>query len=198
VSEAPAVDVRTLLRDGKTVRAVAEMTGWPRQRITALINGTHDMFLDAATDTGTDRRPAGRAVPAPADDDDQDDDMPAPPVPVPPGTVDALLAAAEQIDDKGVVRALATARTAVDRLREVVTTINERRAAEQEVAQLQKQLAAARERARQLTARPRRGPTTEIRAWAKQVGIDVPDRGRIPAAVVTQFEAAHRGKKETR
>jgi hypothetical protein len=34
--------------------------------------------------------------------------------------------------------------------------------------------------------------SAEIRAWAKQQGIEVSDRGRIPASVVEQYEAATR------
>jgi Lsr2 len=34
--------------------------------------------------------------------------------------------------------------------------------------------------------------SAEIRAWAKQRGIEVSDRGRIPAGVVSRFEAAER------
>lgn len=30
-----------------------------------------------------------------------------------------------------------------------------------------------------------------IRAWAKENGVDVPDRGRIPASVRSQYEAAN-------
>jgi hypothetical protein len=30
-----------------------------------------------------------------------------------------------------------------------------------------------------------------VRAWAKTEGIDVGDRGRIPADVVARYEAAH-------
>jgi hypothetical protein len=33
----------------------------------------------------------------------------------------------------------------------------------------------------------------DIRAWAKQAGIAVSDRGRIPASVVAQYEAATQG-----
>ena len=41
----------------------------------------------------------------------------------------------------------------------------------------------------------RRGPanelnTTEVREWAKAQGIDVKDRGRIPAELVVKFKAA--------
>ena len=47
--------------------------------------------------------------------------------------------------------------------------------------------------------RPGRGPrrpagsgidNTEVRAWAKSQGIDVKDRGRIPAELVVKFKAA--------
>ena len=31
-----------------------------------------------------------------------------------------------------------------------------------------------------------------VRAWAKKMGIEVSDRGRIPSAVVARYEAAHR------
>ena len=36
-----------------------------------------------------------------------------------------------------------------------------------------------------------RDQTTGIRAWAKDEGIKVNDRGRIPASVVKEYEAAH-------
>ena len=41
----------------------------------------------------------------------------------------------------------------------------------------------------------RRGPasvlnTTEVREWAKAQGIDVKDRGRVPAELVVRFKAA--------
>ena len=53
--------------------------------------------------------------------------------------------------------------------------------------------------ARRAGRRPRRGPgrtassrerSADIRAWAKDQGIAVSERGRIPASVVTQYEAA--------
>jgi len=34
----------------------------------------------------------------------------------------------------------------------------------------------------------------DIRAWAKRKGIDVGDRGRLPASVVEQYEAATRAR----
>ena len=36
-----------------------------------------------------------------------------------------------------------------------------------------------------------RDQTAGIRAWAKDKGIQVNDRGRIPASVVKEYEAAH-------
>jgi hypothetical protein len=36
--------------------------------------------------------------------------------------------------------------------------------------------------------------SSEIRAWAKQRGIVVSERGRIPASVVEQYQAATRGR----
>jgi hypothetical protein len=49
---------------------------------------------------------------------------------------------------------------------------------------------------RQGAARPGRGRSSRkdssaIRAWAAEQGLAVNERGRIPAAVVTQYEAAH-------
>ncbi len=34
--------------------------------------------------------------------------------------------------------------------------------------------------------------SASVRAWAKQAGIEVSDRGRIPADVVARYDAAHR------
>ena len=36
-----------------------------------------------------------------------------------------------------------------------------------------------------------RGNTQEIRVWARQQGIQVSDRGRVPADVIAKYEAAH-------
>ena len=45
-------------------------------------------------------------------------------------------------------------------------------------------------RSRTSSSRQRSG---EIRAWAKEQGIAVSDRGRVPASVVDQYEAAAKG-----
>jgi Lsr2 len=48
-------------------------------------------------------------------------------------------------------------------------------------------------RGRGRAARPARdrGHSSDVREWAKQQGIKVSERGRIPASVVADYEAAH-------
>ena len=58
------------------------------------------------------------------------------------------------------------------------------------VAQARKTGAASSGRRRQLTAGTRQ-ETAGIRSWAKDQGIQVNERGRIPASVVKEYEAAH-------
>jgi hypothetical protein len=70
------------------------------------------------------------------------------------------------------------------------------------VARLREQLAPFIEHARKAgrgsrrPARPasRRERGGDIRAWAKEQGITVSDRGRIPASVVEQYEAVTKGQ----
>ena len=66
-------------------------------------------------------------------------------------------------------------------------------------AALRRKLAPFIEHARKAGRGPRRRPprtvsgrerSGDIRAWAKQAGIAVSDRGRIPASVVEQYQAA--------
>ena len=40
------------------------------------------------------------------------------------------------------------------------------------------------------TAQPSGPNTTEVREWAKKQGIDVKDRGRVPAELVAKFKSA--------
>lgn len=42
------------------------------------------------------------------------------------------------------------------------------------------------------TAGTRSADSQKMRAWAKEQGIEVNDRGRVPADVVAQYEAANR------
>jgi len=71
------------------------------------------------------------------------------------------------------------------------------------VAAFSKQLAPYLEHARRAgRARPRRGGRTaagrqrsgDIRAWAKQHGLAVSERGRIPASVLEQYRASVNGR----
>jgi Lsr2 len=56
------------------------------------------------------------------------------------------------------------------------------------------------DRARKVTGRVRtkrrtaahRQHSAEVRAWAKRSGIEVSDRGRIPANVIERYDASHR------
>lgn len=52
-----------------------------------------------------------------------------------------------------------------------------------------RKVTAARRSAR--TAHPARHDHSEVRAWARAQGLKVSDRGRIPANVLAQYEAAH-------
>jgi len=57
----------------------------------------------------------------------------------------------------------------------------------------------ARKAARGPARRPTRTPAgrergSDIRAWAKEHGIAVSDRGRIPASAVEQYQAAAKGR----
>ena len=43
---------------------------------------------------------------------------------------------------------------------------------------------------------PEREPTTaEVRVWARGAGLDVPDRGRVPAGIWAAYRDIHRGKE---
>jgi hypothetical protein len=48
---------------------------------------------------------------------------------------------------------------------------------------------AAKQRHTRMT--PNRQRSADIRAWAKNTGIQVSERGRIPADIVAQYEATH-------
>jgi hypothetical protein len=46
-------------------------------------------------------------------------------------------------------------------------------------------------RRRRARSGPGRERSSEIRAWAKQRGHKVSERGRIPAAIIAEYEASH-------
>jgi Lsr2 len=52
-----------------------------------------------------------------------------------------------------------------------------------------RKVAASRRPAR--AARPARHDQSEVRTWARDQGLKVSDRGRIPADVLAQYESAH-------
>ncbi len=60
-----------------------------------------------------------------------------------------------------------------------------------EVARKAPQKTASRGKKQQRSA-PSRERSAEIRAWAKAAGKQVNERGRIPAAIVAEYEAAQR------
>jgi Lsr2 len=51
--------------------------------------------------------------------------------------------------------------------------------------------AAAAGRRRRTRSGPGRERSSEIRAWAKQRGHKVSERGRIPAAIIAEYESSH-------
>ena len=51
--------------------------------------------------------------------------------------------------------------------------------------------AAAGGRRRRTRSGPGRERSSEIRAWAKQRGYKVSERGRIPAAIIAEYESSH-------
>jgi len=124
--------------------------------------------------------------------------------------VDELLANARACDDRQVRAALGKAETAIGRLRELYGSAAERIAEEQareaerlaalaEIAELERKLAGARQRAKDIGAKPAHradqqggASAKEVRAWARERGIDVPDIGRVSRDLRDQYEAAQR------
>lgn len=201
--------VRDLLAAGKTAQYAADACGWPRQHVVAFINGTKNWLYDADTDKAVQFQPDPEPKDIPA--------MPqtsARPTARLRGSVDELLADAGDLDDKAVQREHAKALEAVGRLRQAVTTVTARIEAEQaraaalrvaqaDLEKAQKELDDAKSRLKELTGKTRasspvtRKPETvpasqatpqEIRAWAKERGIDCPQYGRIPIDIRQQYE----------
>lgn len=169
--------VKKLLTEGGKVAEVATQTGWSRSSIIALINGWPGWRYSEQSDTAVrTTRPAKTGE-----------------------EVGHLLAeAAHYADDAAVRRALDRARAALDKLRQTLELRREVLDAEAEIAALERQLAEAKARMRKLKGTPPapdRGLTKAIRKWAADNGISVPPRGRIPAAVVAQYQAAHGGQE---
>lgn len=206
-----------LLCEGHTARDAGAATGLPLGRVVQLarrqgwtIHPTTQLATDPTRSDGKPVLPEGIAAilaAAPALEETPDPDHGE-------DSVDQLLADARDCDDRHVQAALHRAETAVRKLREVYQETaariaaerraeQERQAALAEIAELERKLAAARERAKQAGVKPRRRPAgapiaggsgvtdRAIRAWAIANGVECSPRGRVSQAVRDQFLAAH-------
>ncbi|TDD77715.1 Lsr2 family DNA-binding protein [Actinomadura rubrisoli] len=195
--------IRELLVTGKKVQQVADLTGWPRQSVIAVITATKGWLLDQEKDTVYQPGNAGMTpqLPGTAPTPPERDQAPRADVPLGDAPVAELLAGAADIDDKAVQRELGKATDAIARLRQVVASAQERIAAVREIAVLERQLAEAKARAKNAGVRraspaagtaPRvRASNAEIRAWAAENGIEVASTGKIARSVIEQYDAAH-------
>lgn len=179
--------IRQLLAAGKTVQQVSDLTSLPRTAVLAVIKNTRGWLHDTTRDTifrSGDTEPATEK-PHPA--------------PLGKAPVAELLTGAVDLDDKTVQRELRKTTDQIARLREAVTTAEERAAAAREVAVLERRLAEAK--ARLKATSPRRTTTTgsgggeptarDIRAWAKENNVACNAKGHVPAHVRAQYDAAH-------
>lgn len=206
-----AEKVTQALMGGATVKETAAEADWPRQRVTALINGKRGWLLDARTDTITiGAGPAPAAQPEPAPEPALGNSMDAHDEPAEP--VDELIAAARATGITHLTRAAHKAETAVAALREVYGAHVERERADQERAEKRQ---AAKDKAARFKAeleatlaelkelggkapKPKAaasspGTPKQVRAWARENGVDCPQFGRVPQAVADQYSAAHGG-----
>ncbi|MGI5223573.1 WhiB family transcriptional regulator [Actinoallomurus sp. CA-142502] len=197
-----ATDVTAALLNGQTVKAVAQEHGWPRQRVTALINGKAGWTLDPHSDTvivGIRHDDTAGETAVDLSEHDQADDS----------DVDDLdLSGLEELLRRGENSSLPTTRTTAEKVRAAVDDLQRRvktEAVEQqvldEIAALEKQLAARRAKLQEL----RPGKTTgrrpagdgpnpkDVRAWAASRGIKCPPRGRIPQEVREAYDRDHAG-----
>ncbi|MGA4995919.1 Lsr2 family DNA-binding protein [Nonomuraea bangladeshensis] len=204
-----------LLTQGHDAKDAATATGVPLGRLVSLarqqgwaIHPTTQRATDASRDDFTPVLPpklqalSAQFVARPrvvADPDEPDQQ---------PYDATDLLADAADCDDRQVQAALDRARKALDKLHVVYTRVEDereaaaqreaaKRAAADRVAELEQQLAAARERAKALGATTKRTSSGDrsrdrvIRAWAKSQGLDIGDFGRIPGRIRDQYDAAH-------
>lgn len=212
---ASADRVKGLLEAGHTVEQVATATGWPRQRIVALINGwkgwLHHHGRDVAYQPGS--RPVRQAAaPTPTAPATAQPPAPKPAAPASASlsvaTTAELITRAAGMDDKAVQRELTRVTEALARLRTAVAGVDaraeedrKRQAAVEEIERLEAELADARARAKELggkrTTKPSpaaaaTGPTPkQVRAWAAENGVECNSHGRVPQGVVDQYLAAN-------
>lgn len=177
--------IKQLLASGRTAQQVADLTGWPRNRVVALVTNTKGWLLDPQSDTVY--QPGGTEAP----------DL---------LTVDGLLAHAAGLDDKNVQRELTKANEAITRLRASISTVTERLAEQRrleeertkavaEVSALERKLAEAKARVKAIAAGKRPAPAGRpapalVRAWAAEHGVTCSPFGKVPQPVVDQYLAA--------
>lgn len=216
--------VLALLAVGRTIAETAGVVRMPAATVRGLAAGQRGWLIDENGHVYDPEQPGGKVrLPDGFDlalldwatqqtGPEQPKRQPRPPA---PGSVDELLADAAGLDDKAVRTVLDRVRPLLDQLRDRVGEVRARleaeaqraadlAAAEQEIQELQAKLTEARARAKDLsgkrvkTGRPAAaasgGESAAIRGWAARNGIDVSPRGRIPAAVVDQYNAANRPK----
>lgn len=195
--------VKGLLAGGHTLTDVSAHTGWPRPRLTALITEWKGWLFDHERDIAYQ---PGKPAKAPA--------APLKPRPAPEprfrpdtATVAELITRAADMDDKAVQRELTRVTGAVARLRTAVAEAGERKAALERVATLERALAAAKARAKELGAKhtaPKPGrlnntvlatgaTSKQIRAWAEDNGVECNAHGKPRQDVVDAYNAAHGG-----
>lgn len=142
--------VEQLLREGRTVQQVADLSGLPRAGILDMVRRAGWRFY-SSTDT----------VLIPSGEGGDGEEAPtASQAALTPVSVDRLLAEARQIDVPALQQKLQRAQDAIGRLRQAVTDHKERVALEQEIAELEARLANARARLR--AKRSRRGTPQEV------------------------------------
>lgn len=207
-NEAQAV---LMVRNGIDLVRVEDETGLTRAQIAAAVG---------RTDANRHARPTPANVPAPKADPFAAHRVPKPTVtrksapaePAAPRVVvnGADLDAIEELlawaDEHGPSRAATLAsriRGHVDELRGIARRAEEVKERHDEVERLTAQLAAAREALRLANGQKQkaaaassapsmdRARSRQIREWARENGHQVSDRGSIPAAVLSAFDAAH-------
>ncbi|WP_069773056.1 histone-like nucleoid-structuring protein Lsr2 [Streptomyces sp. LUP30] len=109
--------------------------------------------------------------------------------------VGRLLKWGDEHDDVEVRDQAARARIALAGLRQRHAADQELTAITTEAQQLEQRLAELRAREAELAPPTKRKPTRDydpatVRAWAAQTGVDCPDRGRVPKAVVDVWRAS--------
>lgn len=197
-----------LLANGRTIAETEKETGLPAGAVRALVNGQRGWLVGEDGRVYDPNQPGGKVKLPEGAQGTQD--KPGRRAAPPGGSVDELLAQAAELDDKTAQTLLKKTNDQLAKLRARVDEVRawqeaeaqraaDLAAAERKIQELQAQLAEARARVKELGGKPSRprssaGPGRDwaaIREWARANGIDVPSRGRVPAAVVAKYDAAH-------